>query len=236
MKALILAAGMGSRLRPLTLKRPKPLLEVGKKPLLEHIIDSLSENGIREIFIVVSYKKEMIMEYFGDGSKFGVSISYLSQEDSRGGTGAAVKCAKGKIKERFILLNGDIFFDKVIIKKMIEASKNYDGMIVCREVSNPQSYGILETDKDRIVRIVEKPDNPKSNLANAGMYIFSGSIFDAIDKTALSERGELEITDSIQLLIDSGAKLTFLKIGDLWMDIGTIEDYERANDIFAKLK
>lgn len=232
MKALILAAGMGTRLKPLTSKRPKSLLEVSGKPILEHIINSLSKNGVKEIFIVVNYKKEMIIDYFGNGSKFGVSINYLFQKDSRGGTGEAVRTGKGKIKEKFILINGDILFDQIIIKKMIETVKNYDGLMTCKEVNEPKRYGIIEIDGDRIVKIVEKPDRPKSNLANMGMYIFPETIFDAIDKTELSERGEIEITDSIQILIDSGARLTFLKTDDFWMDIGRIEDYEKANEIY----
>jgi bifunctional UDP-N-acetylglucosamine pyrophosphorylase/glucosamine-1-phosphate N-acetyltransferase len=236
MKALILAAGIGTRLRSLTLEKPKHLLEVGEKPILEHIINSLSENGIKDIFIVVNYKKEMIIDYFGDGSRFGVRINYLFQESSRGGTGEAVRTGRGKIKGKFILLNGDVLFDSVIIKKMIESVKDYDGIIACKEVSDPRSYGILETDKKRIVRIVEKPDNPKSNLANMGIYIFDESIFDAIDKTELSDRGELEITDSIQILINEGAKLTFLKTDEFWMDIGSIEDYKRVNEFYKTRK
>jgi bifunctional UDP-N-acetylglucosamine pyrophosphorylase/glucosamine-1-phosphate N-acetyltransferase len=236
MKALVLAAGIGKRLKPLTLEKPKSMLPIGGKPLLEHIIEALSENGIKEISVVVNYKKDIITNHFKDGSKFGVKIKYLVQENPKGGTADAVKCADGKINESFILLNGDILFNHSILKKLIASYKDCDGVITCKEVENPEHFGVLETKGEFAVRIVEKSKSPPSNLANLGIYIMPESIFDAIRLTKPSERGELEITDSIQVLLDRGSKFKFLKVNDFWMDIGRIEDYEKANDMYNKNK
>ena len=231
MKALVLAAGIGNRLKPLTLEKPKHLLEVGGKPILQRTIEGLSKAGVKDIFIVVNYKKEMIKQYFGDGSKFNVNIHYLTQDNPKGGTGDAVNTAKGKINESFIVLNGDILFDHNILKEMIDNYKD-DGLLVCKQVPNPQDYGIIEMDGDQVIKIVEKPENPSTNLANLGMYIMPEEIFDAISITTLSKRGEIEITDSIQILIDRGKKFTFLKTDSFWMDIGKISDYDKANRIY----
>jgi len=231
MKALVLAAGIGNRLKPLTLEKPKHLLEVGGKPILQHTIEGLSKTGIKDIFIVVNYKKEMIKQYFGDGSKFNVNIHYLTQDNPKGGTGDAVNTAKGKINESFIVLNGDVLFDHNILKEMIDNYKD-DGLLVCKQVPNPQDYGIIEIDGNQVIKIVEKPENPSTNLANLGMYIMPEEIFDAISITTLSKRGEIEITDSIQILIDRGKKFTFLKTDSFWMDIGKISDYDKANRIY----
>ena len=230
-KAIILAAGNGTRLSKLTSKKPKPLLTVGEKPILEHTVKALSNVGIKNIFIVVNYMEEMIKEYFGNGSKFNVNIQYLTQDSPEGGTGDAVNTAKGKINESFIVLNGDVLFDHDILKKMIDNYKD-SGLLVCKEVPNPQDYGIIEIDGDQVIKIIEKPEKPSTNLANLGMYIMPEEIFDAISMTILSKRGEIEITDSIQILIDRGKKFVFLKTDAFWMDIGTISDYEKANRIY----
>lgn len=231
MKALVLAAGIGNRLKPLTLEKPKHLLEVGGKPILQHTIEGLSKAEVKNVFIVVNYKKEMIKQYFGDGSKFNVNIHYLTQDNPKGGTGDAVNTAKGKINESFIVLNGDVLFDHNILKEMIDNYKD-DGLLVCKQVPNPQDYGIIEIDGDQVIKIVEKPEKPSTNLANLGMYIMPEEIFDAISITTLSKRGEIEITDSIQILIDRGKKFTFLKTDSFWMDIGRISDYDKANRIY----
>ena len=120
---MILAAGIGKRLRPLTLDKPKHMLPVGGKPILQHAIEGLSKIGIKDIFIIVNYKKQLIIEYFGSGSKFNVNINYLTQDNPAGGTGDAVNTARGKINETFILVNGDVLFDHNILKQMIEKYK-----------------------------------------------------------------------------------------------------------------
>lgn len=236
MKAVILAAGKGTRLLPLTEKTHKDLLLIGDKPLLEHSINALTENKIKEILLVVNYREEDIMSYFGNGSKFGVKISYLHQENPKGGTADAVRCAKGKMKESFILLNGDIFSKPIVIKKLIENYFACDGLIICKKVKNPQEFGVFKIENNRIVKIFEKSKNPPSDIANMGMYVLPEEIFDAIDKTNLSERGEYELTDSIQILIDEGFNFKPLIVDEYMIDIGRLSDYEEAKKVYSSWK
>lgn len=236
MKAVILAAGLGTRLLPLTANIHKGLLLIGDKPLLVHTINALSENKIKDIFLVVNHRKEQLEKYFGNGSKFDVKISYLFQENPKGGTADAVRCAKEKIKESFILLNGDVFFHPSIIKKLIENYFNCDGLIACKEVSNPQEFGILKVENGKIVKIFEKIQNPPSKLANMGIYLLPEKIFDAIEQTTLSKRGEYELTDSIQILIDKKFKFKPVIVSEFCIDIGRISDYEKAKEVYSAWK
>ncbi|MFH0896857.1 MAG: sugar phosphate nucleotidyltransferase [Candidatus Bathyarchaeota archaeon] len=236
MKALILAAGMGQRLMPLTANIHKTLLVIGDKPLLEHAICALVENGIKDIFLVVSHRKDQIKRHFGDGSKFSANISYLEQDNPKGGTADAVRCSKGVIDESFILLNGDLFFHPDIIRKMIESYKDCDGLIASKEVENPQEFGVLRVEDSRITDIIEKSPNPPSNLGNLGIYILPQNIFDAIDNTQLSKRGEYELTDSIKILIGEGMTFKSVMIDDFWIDVGRLSDYERARELFDEWK
>lgn len=236
MKAVILAAGKGTRLLPLTEKTHKGLLLIGDKPLLEHSINALAKNKIKEILLVVNCMEEDIMGYFGDGSKFGVNIDYLHQENPKGGTADAVRCAKGKVKESFILLNGDIFSKPTVIKKLIENYFGCDGLIICKKVKNPQEFGVFKIENNRIIRIFEKSKNPPSDIANMGMYVLPEEVFDAIDKTNLSERGEYELTDSIQILIDRGSNFKPIIVDEYVIDIGRLSDYEEAKKVYGSWK
>jgi len=236
MKAVILAAGLGTRLLPLTANIHKGLLTIGNKSLLEHTISALSENKIKDIFLVVSHRKEQIKNYFGNGSKFNVNITYLEQENPKGGTADAVRCAKEKIEESFILLNGDIFFHPLLIKRLMDSFVDCDGLITCKEVENPQDFGILKIEDERIVRIFEKSQNPPSNFGNLGIYLLPEKIFEAIDQTLLSKRGEYELTDSIQILIDKGFIFKPVFANEFWIDVGRISDYEKANELYKTWK
>jgi bifunctional UDP-N-acetylglucosamine pyrophosphorylase/glucosamine-1-phosphate N-acetyltransferase len=235
MQAVILAAGKGTRLMPLTANIHKNLLKIGGKPILQHTIDALVQNGISEIFIVVGHKKEQIMDYFNDGSEFGARITYLEQQSQKG-TADALRCAKGHVDGRFIQLNGDVFFDPSILDDLLMSCESCDGMIVCKEVNNPDQFGIVEVRNGRISDIIEKSKNPPSNLANMGMYVLPEEIFSAIDNTQLSSRGEYEITGSIKILIDEGKKFVPLMAKGFLIDIGRIEDYERANELYSQAK
>jgi len=235
MQAVILAAGRGMRLMPLTVNIHKCLLYVGDKPLLEHTIKTLSENGIKDIFLVVNHRKEQIEKYFGDGSKLGVNIKYLHQEDPKG-TADAVRCAKNEVKENFIVLNGDLFFHPSIVKKLLENVRSGSGVIACKEVSNPQDFGALKIENGNITQIFEKSQNPPSNIGNLGIYLLPEKIFEAIDQTNLSKRGEYELTDSIQILIDKGLKFKPVIVDEFWIDIGRISDYEKANELYKSWK
>jgi bifunctional UDP-N-acetylglucosamine pyrophosphorylase/glucosamine-1-phosphate N-acetyltransferase len=230
MEAVILASGRGTRLRELTKYKPKSMIEVNKKPIIEYTIDNLRENDIEDIILVVGYKKEKIVDYFSDGKKLGVKISYVEQEKPDAGTANAVSYARKLIKgDRLLMVYGDVMFEKDLIKELIEKG---DFVISLKKVENPRDYGVAEIEDDRVVRIVEKSQNPSSNLANAGVYVLPKEIFTAINQTKLSERGEYEITDSIQKLIDSGFECNFVLIKGFWADIGNMENLRTVKKYF----
>ena len=228
MKAVILAAGKGKRLMPITSSRPKPMIPLAGKPLLEYTILGLKNAGISEILLIVGYKEEDIREYFGDGQdKFNVSIEYISQEKQLG-TGHAVSYAKDFVKDTpFLLMYGDLITDPKIFKDILEKfnETKIDGLIILLKVNNPQDYGIITLNSDDFVeKIIEKPSPELNlgNLANAGIYIFNPMIFKAIEKTEKSIRGEYEFTDSMEILINqlNGKILGYIIKDYFWSDIG----------------
>lgn len=240
MKAIILTAGEGTRMRPLTTTRPKTMLITGGKPLIQYNIESLRDAGIKDITLVVGYKKEVIEEYFGDGSKFGVNINYAVQEGQLG-TAHAIGSAEKYIDESFIVLNGDIIVSYDLIRNLIEkyatrTSNNVKSVLTLIEVDNPSNYGVVSTINDKIVEIVEKPapGEAPSNLANAGIYLFSTEIFDAIRKTKLSERGEYEITDSLKIELENGWEILGLISHEPWMDVGRPWELLKSNQDFLE--
>jgi bifunctional UDP-N-acetylglucosamine pyrophosphorylase/glucosamine-1-phosphate N-acetyltransferase len=228
MKAVIIAAGKGKRLSPITSTTPKPMIPIGGKPLLEHSILSLREVGIKEILIIVGYRENIIKDYFGDGlNKFNVKIDYISQIEHLG-TAHAVGFAKDFVGEdNFLLMYGDLLTDPKVFEEIIISYKKdqTEGLISLFEVSHPQEYGIISLDSAGYVEsITEKPssDLELGNLANAGIFIFNPLIFKAVEKTEPSIRKELEFTDSMRILInDLNGKIKGYVIKDLfWSDIG----------------
>ena len=228
MKAVIIAAGKGKRLSPITSTTPKPMISIGGKPLLEHSILSLREVGITEILIIVGYRENIIKDYFGDGlNKFNVKIDYISQIEHLG-TAHAVGFAKDFVGEdNFLLMYGDLLTDPKVFEEIIISYKKdqTEGLISLFEVSHPQEYGIISLDSAGYVEnITEKPssDLELGNLANAGIFIFNPLIFKAVEKTEPSVRKELEFTDSMRILInDLNGKIKGYVIKDLfWSDIG----------------
>lgn len=223
MKAIILSAGEGSRMRPLTLTKPKTMLPVAGKPIMQYNIESLRKNGIKDILLIVRYKREMVKDYFGDGSDFGVNITYKMQKDFLG-TANAISYGKDFIEDSLIVLNGDIILDDEIIKDFIkkyEESKP-DTLMLLTEVEDPSAFGVVEIEDGNIRSIVEKPkkEEAPSNLVNAGIYVFNEDIFDKIDKTEISKRGEYEITDSVALQIKDGKTVMGHKTDKDWIDVG----------------
>ncbi len=228
MKAVILAAGKGKRLMPITSSRPKPMIPLAGKPLLEYTILGLKDAGISEILLIVGYKEEDIKEYFGNGlDKFNVNIEYISQEEQLG-TGHAVSYAKDFVKDTpFLLMYGDLITDPKIFKDILEKfnETKIEGLITLLKVNNPQDYGIISLNSDDFVeKITEKPSPELNlgNLANAGIYIFNPMIFKAIEKTEKSIRGEYEFTDSMEILINqlNGKILGYIIKDYFWSDIG----------------
>ena len=237
MKAIILTAGEGTRMRPLTITKPKTMLQIGGKPILQYNIESLRDAGVDEITLVVGYHEEVIKDHFKDGKDIGVKISYVTQEQ-RLGTAHAIGSARKHVHGQFITLNGDIIVDPALISDLIDGyrEENARSMLVLTEVEDPSSFGVVELDGNRIIRIVEKPkkEEAPSNLINAGIYLFDDQIFDAIDQTPKSERGEYEITDSLQLQMNEDENVVGLQSTNRWIDIGRPWELLDVNEHFLK--
>jgi UDP-N-acetylglucosamine diphosphorylase/glucosamine-1-phosphate N-acetyltransferase len=233
MKAVILAAGEGTRLRPFTLTRPKHLISVGGKTVMEHVLDAVKNAGVNEVIVVVHYKAEQLRDFLGDGSKFGLSIEYAPQTEMKG-TADAIRTVESNVNEEFLLIYGDILTTSEAIKSVIkgyEAYKPAAAMAVV-QVSRPEHYGIVKLENNYITDIFEKPKTGEAptNLANAGIYVFSKEIFQKIHQTPLSPRGELEITDAFKLLIGEKRQILAVQIPtEDWLDIGRPWDLLEAN-------
>ncbi|MBU3968577.1 MAG: NTP transferase domain-containing protein [Euryarchaeota archaeon] len=230
MKAVIIAAGKGTRMGPLTESRPKAMLQIANRPLLEHIIVAIKAAGIKDFLIVTGYRKEKIVDHFGNGGSLGVNIEYIEQQ-RQNGTADAIAVARNSISERFLVTNGDVLAGIPDIKNILNAKGEV--VLAAKKVAAPEEYGILYVQGDRVVTIVEKPKKSISDLANAGIYVFEPSIFDAISETGHSPRGEYEITDSIQRLIDSGKASGYVSL-EKWQDIGFPWHMLEANEMMLK--
>jgi bifunctional UDP-N-acetylglucosamine pyrophosphorylase/glucosamine-1-phosphate N-acetyltransferase len=232
MKAVILAAGEGVRLRPLTQYRPKCMIPLASKPLLEHLLLSLKVNGIEDIHIITGYRKEMIHNYFRDGRAFGVNLTYVEQPELSG-TANAIRFSEEYIgDEDFLLLYGDLLIDPSVVKKTLQ--KYAETKVITLSVTtveDPHRYGIVKIEKEQVIKIVEKPKSKKfGNLANVGVYVFSKKIFKTIHKTTKSQRKEFEITDTLNLLIKEGVPLAHVEIDPrTWLDVGRPWDLLEAN-------
>ncbi|GAA0239753.1 bifunctional sugar-1-phosphate nucleotidylyltransferase/acetyltransferase [Haladaptatus pallidirubidus] len=198
MKAVILAAGEGSRLRPLTNRRPKPMLPVGNKPLLESVVEAVSAAGVTEIVLVVGYQRERIQSYFGNGDHWGVDITYAVQEKQLG-TGHALLQAEPFIDSNFITLNGDRYIESRIVEDLIDKHhETEDSCIAVTRVETPNRFGVVELDGQIVTELIEKPkpQTTSSKQINAGVYAFTPDIFSAVQNT--ENYGEQELTTTLQ--------------------------------------
>lgn len=232
MKGIILSGGTGTRLRPITHTGPKQLVPVANKPVLEYAIEDLKEAGITEIGIVLGHLgREEIQNLVGDGSKYGVDVTYIVQGNPLGLAHAA-GCAQDFVgDDNFVMYLGDNILNQGI-SELVESFEtgDYGAGISLQHVDNPQQFGIADVDDDgNVQQLVEKPDEPPSDLALIGIYVFSPAIFDAIERLEPSWRGELEITDAIQLLLDDGYKIDSHVVEGWWKDTGKPEDILEAN-------
>ena len=238
-KAVILAAGAGIRLSPLTETRPKHLIPIAGKPILEYTIESLQECKIKEILLIVGYKKDQILDYFQNGEKWGVRISYTEQKEYLGTAHATRLAEKFVSNDSFLLIYGDLLMDSQVYVQMVEVARKEKNALACKTVKDPTKFGVVECDDRGYIRkIVEKPiDHSHGNLINAGVYLFTPEIFRAIEKTEKSKRDEFELTDSMDLFLKMGNKIRVLDISDLyWNDIGRPWDILNANSFFLDKK
>ena len=228
MDAVILAAGEGTRLRPLTSTRAKPMLPVAGKPILEWDLEALAGKFDR-VTIVVGYKNEKIIDYFG--SEFnGLKIEYVTQKEQLG-TAHAISTVESIVKDEFLVMNGDLLISSELVDEFLLDYKDHKTTALClTKVEDPSQFGIVELGKNNMVKnIVEKPEKPKSNLANAGIYIFNGEIFDAIRQIEKSTRLEYEITDALKILINKNEVCGFKCVDEI-TDIGRPWDLLKANE------
>lgn len=235
MKSIILCAGKGTRLRPLTHTSAKHLIPIANKSGLLYVIEAIRDCEIKDIGIVVGETGMDIQEEMGNGSKYGVDISYIEQKEALG-LAHAVKVSRDFLGEDdFLMYLGDNLLKNgidVYRKKFKE--ENYNAFILLTEVDNPRAFGVAEVKNGQVVRVVEKPKVPVSNLALIGVYFFDKNVHKAIDNIKPSGRGELEITDAIQWLIDNGYKVGAEIVKGWWKDTGKPADILEANRLILE--
>jgi glucose-1-phosphate thymidylyltransferase len=217
MKAVILAAGEGTRCRPLTLTRSKVMLPVANKPTVEYVVQALHDSGIRDIIMVVGYAKERIMNYFGNGKDFDVHIEYAEQKQQLG-TAHTIKQAKDLVEGEFLVLNGDNLVSEETITDLTE--KHTEGIsILTAARADATGYALVKERDGRVRKIIEGMTLKGVCNVNTGIYIFSPDIFDAIEETLKSDLGEFGITDSIQRMVDAGYGVHAYRTDHTWMDV-----------------
>ncbi len=231
LKGLILSGGKGTRLRPLTHTSAKQLVPVANKPVLFYGIEAMAAAGIEEIGIIIAPETgDEIREVAGDGSAFGVRIAYIEQDAPLGLAHAVLTAEEFLGDSPFVMYLGDNLLRNGITA-LVETftAEAPDALILLTPVPDPEHYGVAELEGDRVSRLVEKPKEPKSDLALVGVYMFTSSIFDAAKAIEPSPRGELEITDAIQWLVDNDRRVDPHIVHGWWKDTGQVEDMLEAN-------
>ncbi len=225
---VLMAGGLGTRLRPLTDKIPKPLLKVGKKPILETILESFLDAGFYRFYFAVNYKSQMIEDYFGDGSRFGAEIEYL-HEKKRMGTAGALYFLPQVPKTPIIVMNGDLL-TKVDFAEFLDyhIGQNATATMAVREYNYQVPYGVIDFDGERIKAIREKPSH--AFFVNAGIYVLSPDAVARVDKEEFFDMPQL-----FELLISEGKKTTVFPVREYWLDIGRMDDFERAQEEYGEL-
>ncbi len=224
MQCVILAAGEGTRMRPLTTSRPKVMLPLAGKPMLEHLVKNVRDANITDIILVVGYHEEAIRTWFGNGSKFGVSIRYVVQRKQMG-TADALRTTEPFIHEKFLMLNGDMIIETSDLRKIIGQS---GPLMATYTTTHPESFGVVTVENKKIITLEEKSLHPKSDIINAGAYLFEIGIFTILKKISPSSRGEYELTDALTDYI-SEKQLTAYPLST-WMDVGYPWDMLSANE------
>ncbi|MFA5614319.1 MAG: bifunctional sugar-1-phosphate nucleotidylyltransferase/acetyltransferase [Methanoculleus sp.] len=230
MQCVVLAAGEGKRMRPLTARRPKVMLPIANRPMMEHLVLAARDAGITDFVFVVGYFERAIRNHFGDGSNFGVNITYVTQRHQLG-TGDALRATKGLVDDRFLLLNGDMVLRRDDIEQICRMGAPCMGI---HETDHPQDYGVVTVASDHIVGLEEKSERPKSTLINAGAYLFDPGIFDLLAGISISGRGEYELTDALASYIEEGTLTAYTL--SYWLDVGQPWDLLDANEALLSAK
>jgi UDP-N-acetylglucosamine diphosphorylase/glucosamine-1-phosphate N-acetyltransferase len=207
-QAIVLAAGEGQRLRPFTVTRPKAMLSIADKPILQFVVESLARNGIRNIVLVVGYRKEQVYDYMGSGEEFGVEITYVTQETQLG-TAHALYQVREVADDEFLVLPGDNLIEAGTIAGFVEMKPE---AVLLKRVSDPVRYGVVNIEGGEVKEIVEKPKEAGSNLVNTGIYAFSRNIFDFTESV-------LDIPDALNNMIAEGHTIKTLETGGTWLDV-----------------
>jgi UDP-N-acetylglucosamine diphosphorylase/glucosamine-1-phosphate N-acetyltransferase len=231
MKAFVLAAGQGVRMGPLTENKPKPMLPVAGRPFLEHTLLALRDANVTDITILTGYHGAAITDHFGDGSKFGLSISYLVQPQ-RLGTAHAVGMAKDVIREPFLCINGDVIVTSDLIRGMVsQFGRNGLDLMTLVTVEDGSRFGVVEVSGGNVSEIIEKPSRIGRALVNSGIYLLRPHIFEAIKRTPRSPRGEYELTQSLRYIMEKDKVQAYVP-SERWVDIGSPWDLLMANEIY----
>lgn len=227
-KVVLMVGGLGTRLRPLTQDTPKPLLKVGGKPILETIVENFSKYGFKDFIFSVNYKSEMIENYFGDGSKFGVNIEYI-HEDNRMGTAGALSLMKSKLDSNFFVMNGDVLTNVNFehLKDFHEKSETVATMCV-REYEYQIPYGVVNVDGSKIVSIEEKPTS--KYFVNAGIYMLSPEVLEYIP-----EKEFFDMPTLFERLMEEDYNTISFPVREYWLDIGHMDAYHQANDEYGEV-
>jgi dTDP-glucose pyrophosphorylase len=231
-KVVLMAGGIGERLRPLTENTPKPMLQVGNRPILHTIVEKFSNCGFEDIFMCVNYKSKIIQDYFGDGKKFGVNIEYV-QENQKMGTAGALSLLKGKLNEPFFVMNGDLLttldFEKMLDFHLDNKSK---ATMCVRQYKFEIPFGVVSLNNENIVSLEEKPIH--NFFVNAGIYILDSECLELIPNKFYN------MTSLFEKMVSNGKKTISFPMKEYWIDIGRLVDYEKANSeyhsIFNEIK
>ncbi|GAI35742.1 unnamed protein product, partial [marine sediment metagenome] len=207
-QAVILAAGEGQRLRPFTVTKPKVMLSIAGKPILHYVVESLAQNGIRHIVLIVGYKREQVFDYLGSGERFGVDITYITQEKQLG-TAHALTLAKGVAESEFLVLPADNLIEADTIAQFVTVNPE---AVLVKRVDNPIRYGVVTVDGEVVKAIVEKPREAESNIVNTGIYAFTSEIFNFIE-------AELDIPEALSNMLAQGRPITAHETQGTWLDV-----------------
>jgi UDP-N-acetylglucosamine diphosphorylase/glucosamine-1-phosphate N-acetyltransferase len=233
MKAVVLAAGEGTRMWPLAATKPKHLLPIAGKPIISYILKALAENSVTDVVLIVGFKRGLIESALGDGANFGVHIQYVNQPRWTG-TASALKLARHAVgNQPFLAIYGDLWVNKSAVQAVVEASKECSKVMGVVRVDNPSEFGVVTLRGERLAAIREKPSKSTQSegWVNSGIYVLDEEVFRAIEKTPKSQRAEYELTSSLQYLLDHGGEILGAVIGrEDWMDIGRPWELLEANE------